>query len=134
MTYFWIYIRTNQLSDSKRGSSKRFDRLQYEALDGILLLKRESKIERKLFARLYGYDMNEWISNIYDPKTRIIEWKWLNFNILFSSGKYLVHLSSIWEYKSEFLSNQNGTYIEKWYYNSDRRPNFCIRNQIYDKK
>lgn len=52
---------------------KRVDKLESEAVEGILLLTKERKAKKKLLARLCGKDDQSWIFNIYEQKIRIKE-------------------------------------------------------------
>lgn len=53
--------------------NKRVDRLESEAVEGILLLTKEQKVKKKLLAIICGGDEKGWIFNIYDKKIRIKE-------------------------------------------------------------
>lgn len=58
-----------------RRYDQRKDQIESEALDGILLLKKEQAPERSAIAVLKGIGRDEWIFNIYNYKFQIKEGK-----------------------------------------------------------
>lgn len=58
-----------------RRYEERKDKIESEALDGILLLKKEQVTKKQLLARLNGKGKKEWELNVYDNKFKIKDGK-----------------------------------------------------------